>query len=636
MPLSDDFQKSRLQYLQMQMKNNQSVTAQFYPRYQRQYNESFPYTEGNIKNILNPQAQIIQENIPQPDDAVIEDNLKQKLNELTKNTAVTDDIFNRLQPEERYYYNQNFDAVTKELMKKIRLPTSKEEFSRNLAMILNNDTHRSSVLGIKNFMFPPGPPAPPVPGPMGPAGPAGPMGPAGPPGGPPLPAPVPVPAPAPAPPVTRITVAGASSALNNAIIALLQLPLFPVSPADFRKKVKAENAVGDIALRENVTPDELCSYMYGSPYTPTELQEADRLISDAIFRSKSAAPPVPATKTTKQAVFSAASPDLLAAIANLKSLPKKNNATAITQAEQDVGDKAIAGNVDIDDLAILIKGKQAKSAPTQLELDQAEFIILQAKRRVKAAANKAAKASPSKGPNAGFLASKKIELNKMNKDEIDQLIKTGTTITQQIKDDVNDRNRRKIMQDEYDNEQQQQEAAAGRQLTQDEINTLKADHQTKFQGFGIRQSRIIKDKQELGGKYAIDKKLLNKNILALKYLKNANNVATFKPIEISDPFKSLIEKYVLKGHKIEDNDFKSLSVTEKRVLKRLYSFLKMDHTFDNNEDFQKQFQVMYGSFLAGNNNEDLIKQLKEYVKLAVHESIISKAEGNKMLHKLNK
>ena len=113
-------------------------------------------------------------------------------------------------------------------------------------------------------------------------------------------------------------------------------------------------------------------------------------------------------------------------------------------------------------------------------------------------------------------------------------------------------------------------------------------------------------------------------------------MATFKPIEVSDHFKSLIETYVLKRSKIEDNDFKSLSVTEKRVLKRLYSFLKMDHNFDHNEDFQKQFQVMYGSFLAGNNNEDLIKQLKEYVKLAVHESIISKAEGKKMLDKLNK
>ena len=96
----------------------------------------------------------------------------------------------------------------------------------------------------------------------------------------------------------------------------------------------------------------------------------------------------------------------------------------------------------------------------------------------------------------------------MNKDEIDTLIKNSTTITQQIKDDFNDRNRLKIMQDEYDKEQQLQEAAAGRPLTQDELNTLKADHQTKFQGFGIKQSRAIKDKQEFGGKYAIDKKQL--------------------------------------------------------------------------------------------------------------------------------
>ena len=322
MPLSDDFTTSRLQYLQMQMKNNQNTTQQFYPRFQRAYNEMFPFTEGSIKNALNPQSQVILENIPQPDDSIIEDSLKQKINELTRNPTLTDNIFNKLKPEERYYYERNFDSVTKELLKKIRMPTSQEEFSLNLAMILNNDSNRNNVLGIKNFMFPPGPPAPPVPGPMGPPGPAGPVGP---PGGP-LPAPAPAPpVPAPAPPVpvpaTRITISGASSALNNAIIALLQLP-YPVSTADYRKKVKAENAVGDIALRENVTPDELCSYMYGSPYTPTELQEADRLISDAILRSKTAAPPVPVTKS-KQTVFAAASPDLLTAIAILKALPKK-------------------------------------------------------------------------------------------------------------------------------------------------------------------------------------------------------------------------------------------------------------------------------------------------------------------------
>ena len=113
-------------------------------------------------------------------------------------------------------------------------------------------------------------------------------------------------------------------------------------------------------------------------------------------------------------------------------------------------------------------------------------------------------------------------------------------------------------------------------------------------------------------------------------------MATFKPIEISEQFKKLIEQNIMKGHQIEDTDFKSLSVTEKRILKRLYSFLKIDHTLDHNEDFQKQFQVMYGSFLAGNNNEDLIKQLKEYVKLAEHEAIISKLEAKNMLDKLNK
>ena len=149
----------------------------------------------------------------------------------------------------------------------------------------------------------------------------------------------------------------------------------------------------------------------------------------------------------------------------------------------------------------------AKKALSQLEIDHAELLILQAKKRAKAAANKKAKASPSKGPNAGFLASKKMELNKMNKDEIESLVKIGKTVTPQIKDDINERNRRKIMQDEYDREQQLQETAAGRPLTPDEINTLQSDHQAKFIGFGVKQTRAIKDKQELGGRYAIDKKL---------------------------------------------------------------------------------------------------------------------------------
>ena len=153
-------------------------------------------------------------------------------------------------------------------------------------------------------------------------------------------------------------------------------------------------------------------------------------------------------------------------------------------------------------------------------------------------------------------------------------------------------------------------------------------------GRGI-QSREIKHKKSFH-KYAIDLKKLRHNILALKYLKNANNVATFNPIEISKTLKELLEHFLHDGKQIDSSDFEKLSHTEKRILKRLYSFLKIDFVFDHDDQFQKRFEVMYGSWLAGNDNEDLIKELKEYIKLAVHENIISKDAGRTMMNKLDK
>ena len=85
-----------------------------------------------------------------------------------------------------------------------------------------------------------------------------------------------------------------------------------------------------------------------------------------------------------------------------------------------------------------------------------------------------------------------------------------------------------------------------------------------------------------------------------------------------------------------ESDFKTLSVTERRVIKRLYSFLKMDLGVDHKDNFQKEFEVMYGSFLAGNDNKEMKKELREYIKkIARHENIISKMEATKMLEKLS-
>ena len=59
----------------------------------------------------------------------------------------------------------------------------------------------------------------------------------------------------------------------------------------------------------------------------------------------------------------------------------------------------------------------------------------------------------------------------------------------------------------------------GSQATLDETNTLTAEHEQKFQGFGMKQTRIIKHKQTFNDKYAIDKKQLQKNILALNEIR---------------------------------------------------------------------------------------------------------------------
>jgi len=78
MPLSNDFDKSRLEFLKKQIKNNEVVAAQFYPRYQREYNEMFPFTEGSVQNVLQPQQQIINSAIPTPTTELIENSLSEK------------------------------------------------------------------------------------------------------------------------------------------------------------------------------------------------------------------------------------------------------------------------------------------------------------------------------------------------------------------------------------------------------------------------------------------------------------------------------------------------------------------------------------------------------------------------------
>ena len=540
MPLSNDFTAGRLEYLQMQIKNTKTVKEQFYPRFQRAYNEMFPFTEGSAQNVLQPQQQIISEAVPSPNKEMIEMSLKQKLNELTRNESVTDFIINNLLiTEEKYYYDQNFDSVTKELLKKVKMPVSKEDFVINLASIFNNDKHRGSIQGIKSYISPSAPPInnPPivtVPVPGGPPT-------------PPIPVPVP-PVPAPPIPAPRKKITAAANLSPDEMLKLSVTNLKSIDPADIVSIEDARNELGDIAFKEKLTSAQLARYIKQRPraqITQAEIDYAEQILIDAEKRD---------TATTK----AAANP--------LKTPTKGINLSAIFLT------------------------------PHKLDL----------KNRM----------------TAEIAKYKAVHNNKMPDP------KTVAHMADSIKQDIKEEAFRNKLADFEQNK--------GSQATLDEMNTLTAEHEQKFKGFGLKQTRIIKHKQTFNNdKYAINKKQLQKNILALKYVKNANNHATFKPIETSDQLKKVVEQNVMKREKVSESDFKALSITERRVLKRLYTFLKMDLGVNHSDNFQKEFEVMYGSFLAGNDSADLKKQLKEYIKIARHESIISKETATKMLQKLS-
>jgi hypothetical protein len=183
-------------------------------------------------------------------------------------------------------------------------------------------------------------------------------------------------------------------------------------------------------------------------------------------------------------------------------------------------------------------------------------------------------------------------------------------------------------------------------ITAPTVKIIKGKKKTGGRGIQLEplkfQHRVIKHKQVFNNnKYAIDTKKLKKNILDLKYVKNANHVATFQPIEISNNLKNIIENIIKDHYNLQTDQFNDLTSTELRILKRLFKFLNihdapLETNSKENDSIQQKFEVAYASFLAGNDNKELIKELSQYVKLALHENTISKKDGYEILKKLNK
>lgn len=144
-------------------------------------------------------------------------------------------------------------------------------------------------------------------------------------------------------------------------------------------------------------------------------------------------------------------------------------------------------------------------------------------------------------------------------------------------------------------------------------------------GRGLKQKRKIKigkgiEKEEKPtlykqfGNKCIHTQQLKKNILNIKYI-NGQPVPKY-PVKISEDLKDFIDD-VIEESKISDKLYSKLSSTDQEIFAKAASkcgfdkFIKIKSNLDKVE--LDRFNLLRGSIAAGNDNKDMIKELKNLV-----------------------
>jgi hypothetical protein len=142
------------------------------------------------------------------------------------------------------------------------------------------------------------------------------------------------------------------------------------------------------------------------------------------------------------------------------------------------------------------------------------------------------------------------------------------------------------------------------------------------------------------GKFIIQTKLLNDNILLVKYL-SYSPVPTIKRMDISDDLRDVILN-IIDTSEINYQLAKTLESSEKAILNKLIvkSGLKDQLNYkpklitEHIKDIINDYNILRGIIIAGNNNPDVIDKLKSVLtKLVIHKKI-TQVDADEMLKEI--
>jgi hypothetical protein len=143
------------------------------------------------------------------------------------------------------------------------------------------------------------------------------------------------------------------------------------------------------------------------------------------------------------------------------------------------------------------------------------------------------------------------------------------------------------------------------------------------------------EKKKVFGKYYIDLKHFKNNILTVKYLKSTNVVPNFKSIIMNSSIKPIINEMMDLKY-IDKIKYEKLSGDEKRLINNLAKFMniKNDLKKSTDDEFQKQYEILLGEVVAGNDSPIIKTQLRKYILQAINEGLLTRNCGYNLLVEL--
>ena len=149
------------------------------------------------------------------------------------------------------------------------------------------------------------------------------------------------------------------------------------------------------------------------------------------------------------------------------------------------------------------------------------------------------------------------------------------------------------------------------------------DHPEAPQGTGFKKTRVYRGRGSSGEeetlhRYYVDTKRLNNGVLCVRYRKN--HAVKMKPIEISQAVKECILDIC--NDRFSSRIYDTLSDEEKKIIYRFAKELNLPLDIKNEsvENTFKEFEILKGEIVAGNDNPEVKRRLK----ICIHDLVMMK------------